>query len=126
MIEFTTSGDIRLEVDGKCIAVAQGYRARASRQSRAVEAFGQDEPVGVAASRTVHEITLSRVQLLDEALGDGIDFYGLTGFTLVIAKPGQRVIYSGCEWSSIDERVELGGMVLENVGLVAARRMVLA
>lgn len=125
MIEFSTSGDISIEVNGKRLAVAQSYRARTIRESRAIEAFGKRSPVGVMAGRTTHQIDLSRVQLLDEALSDGIDFYGLSGFTLVIAKPGQRVIYSGCEWSGIDESAGLGSVVLESVSLIATKRMVL-
>jgi len=125
MIEFTTSADIGIEVDGKRLAVAQSYRARAQRETRPVEAFGSKFPVGVAGGRTVYQIELARVQLLDEALGDGVDFHGLTGFTLVIAKPGQRVIYSGCEWSGIDESAGLGGTVIESVSLLATGRMVL-
>ena len=126
MIEFSTSGDISIEVNGKRLAVAQSYRARTLRESRSVEAFGQREPVGVMSGRITHQIDLGRVQLLDEALGDGIDFYALSGFTLVIAKPGQRVIYSGCEWSGIDESAGLGTAVLESVTLIAAKRMVLS
>ena len=126
MIEFTTSGEISIEVNGRRLAVAQSYRARALRESRAVEAFGSREPVGVMSGRLTYQVELARVQLLDEALGDGIDFYGLSGFTLVIARPGQRVIYSGCEWSGIDESAGLGGAVIESVSLVAASRMVLS
>ncbi|MCL2580500.1 MAG: hypothetical protein FWE32_10815 [Oscillospiraceae bacterium] len=125
MIEFSTSGDISIEVNGKKLAVAQSYRARTRRESRSVEAFGQREPVGTATGRTTYQIDLSRVQLLDEAAGDGIDFYELSGFALVIAKPGERVIYSGCEWSEIDEAASLGGTVLEGVALIAAKRMVI-
>ena len=126
MIEFSTSADIGIEVNGKRLAVAQSYRARTTRESRPVEAFGSREPVGAMSGRTTYQIELSRVQLLDEALGDGVDFYELSGFTLVIAKPGQRVIYSGCEWSGIDESAGLGSVVLESVALIATKRMVLS
>ena len=126
MIEFSTSGDISIEVNGKRLAVAQSYRARTTRESRTVEAFGHTEPVGAVAGRTQHQIELSRVQLLDEAVSDGIDFYELSGFTVVIAKPGRRVIYSGCEWAGIDESAGLGSVVLESVTLLASKRMVLS
>ena len=126
MIEFTTSAEISIEVDGKRLAVAQSYRARAVRESRAVEAFGSREPVGAMTGRMTYQVELSRVQLLQGAASDGVDFYDLAGFTLVIAKPGQRVIYSGCEWSSIDESAGLGNVVLESVSLIAASRMVLS
>ena len=125
MIEFTTSGDISIEVNGRKLAVAQSYRVRTRRESRPVEAFGAREPIGIMTGKTAHQVDLSRVQLLDQARGDGVDFYGLSGFTVVIAKPGARVIYAGCEWSDIEETAALGSAVLESVSLVAAKRMVL-
>jgi len=125
MIEFTTSAEISIEVNGRRLAVAQSYQARTLRESRPIEAFGSREPVGVASGRLRYQIELARVQLLDEALGDGVDFHELSAFTLVIAKPGQRVIYSGCEWSGIDESAGLGGAVIESVSLAATTRMVL-
>jgi len=123
MIAFPTSCDITIEINGKKLAVAQSYRARSTRESRAVEAFGQSEPVGTVAGRCVHQLELSRVRLLEGAADDGIDFYTLGGFNVVIAKPGRRVIYSGCEWSGIDEAAALGGVVLESVSILAAKRM---
>ena len=42
---FPTSSDIYLELDGKKVAVVQGYTAKASKSSRIVEAFGESEPV---------------------------------------------------------------------------------
>lgn len=41
-----TSRDIYLELNGKKLAVVQGYSAKALRTSREVEAFGESEPGG--------------------------------------------------------------------------------
>ena len=38
---FPTSADIYLEVEGKRVAVVQSYSAKATKTSRAVEAFGR-------------------------------------------------------------------------------------
>lgn len=40
-----TSRDIYLEVNGKKVAVVQGYTAQTTRSSTTVEAFGEKEPV---------------------------------------------------------------------------------
>lgn len=122
MIIFPTSGDISIEVNGKKLAVAQSYRVRSTRESRPVEAFGSPEPVGTATGRCVHHLELSRVQLVGE---DTVDFYALSDFNVVIARPGCRVIYAGCEWAGIDETASLGSVVLESVSILAAKRMVL-
>ena len=53
----------------------------------------------------------------------GIDFYKLSGFSLVICKPDKKIIYSDCQWSAIQESATLGSMVLEKVTLVASRRI---
>ena len=41
----------------------------------------------------------------------------------MICKPDRRIIYSGCQWSSVQEDGQLNAMVAEKVTVVAARRM---
>ena len=120
---FPTSSDIYLEVDGVKVAVVQSYSARATKTSSTVEAFGEAEPVATVPGQTTPTLELTRLYATDEAIRDGIDFYSLNGFSLVICKPDRKVIYSDCQWSSISETGTLGDMVLEKVGIVATKRL---
>ena len=120
---FPTSSDIYLEVDGKKVAVVQGYTAKSTKTSQTVEAFGESEPVATIPGQTTHVLELTRLYATDEAIRDGIDFYSLEDFSLVICKPDRKVIYSGCQWSAIGETGTLGAMVAEKVTIVAAKRM---
>jgi len=126
MIRFPTSNDISIEINGRKLAVAQRYRAKTTRESRYVEAFGSAEPVGTVGGRVSHLLELSRVCICDSAMSDGVDFHALTDFNVVVVKPDRKVIFSGCEWASIDENAALGNMVLESVSIVAAHRMEIA
>jgi hypothetical protein len=105
------------------VAVVQSYTAKATKTSSAVEAFGESEPVATIPGQASHTVELTRLYATDEAIQDGIDFYGLSGFSLVICKPDRKIIYSDCQWSSIQEDATLGSMVLEKVTLVASRRI---
>lgn len=120
---FPTSCDIYLELDGKKIAVVQSYRAESKKQSRLIEAFGEKTPVAVVSAGISHRLSLTRLYATDEAICDGIDFHTLDDFSLVIAKPGRRIVYSGCCWESIEENGELGETVAEKVSIIAADRM---
>lgn len=120
---FPTSSDIYLEVNGEKVAVVQSYRAEATKTSTSVEAFGEKEPVATMAGPVKHKLELSRLYATDEAVRDGIDFYGLENFSLVICKPDRRIIYSGCQWSKIGEEAGLGDMVMEKVSVVASKRI---
>ena len=120
---FPTSADIYLELDGKKIAVVQSYTAKASKTSQAVQAFGESEPVATISGQRRYTLELTRLYATDEAISDGINFYELSDFSLVICKPDRKVIYSGCEWSSIQEDGELNATVAERVTLTAARRI---
>ena len=102
------SSDIYLEVDGKKVAVVQSYTTRATRTSREIEAFGENEPVATIAGANKYTLELSRLYATDEAISDGINFYDLNDFSLVICKPDKRIIYSQCRWSSIEEAGKLG------------------
>ena len=120
---FPTSSDIYLEVDGTRVAVVQSYAAKTTKSSTAVEACGESEPVATIPGQAVHTVQLKRLYATDEAIRDGLDFHKLSGFSLVICKPDRKIIYSGCQWSSIEESATLGSMVLEEVTLVATRRI---
>ncbi len=120
---FPTSSDIYLEVDGVRVAVVQSYAAKTTKSSAVVEAFGESEPVAASPGQTTHVIELSRLYATDQAIRDGLDFYDMEDFSLVICKPDRKIIYSGCQWSSIQESANIGSMVLEKVTLVAARRL---
>ena len=56
-----TSRDIYLELNGKKLAVVQGYSAKALRTSREVEAFGESEPVATVGGQTRYTLELSRL-----------------------------------------------------------------
>ena len=103
-----TSRDIYLELNGKKLAVVQGYSAKALRTSREVEAFGESEPVATVGGQTRYTLELSRLYATDEAIGDGVSFYELDDFSVVVCRPGKRIIYSHCRWSNIEELGKLG------------------
>ena len=123
---FPMSSDIYLEVNGKKVAVVQSYTTKATQTSREIEAFGESEPVATIAGASKYTLELSRLYATDEAISDGINFYNLSDFSLVICKPGKRIIYSQCRWSSIEEAGKLGEPVAEKVTVVARKRMEIA
>ena len=120
---FPTSCDIYLELDGRKVAVVQSYTAKATKTSQVVEAFGESEPVATINGQSKYVLELTRLYATDDAISDGIDFFALEDFSLVISKPDRKVIYSGCQWSAIQESANIGSMVLEKVSLVASRRI---
>ena len=120
---FPTSSDIYLEANGKKIAVVQSYRAVAKRACKSIEAFGEVEPVATLEGQKTYTVELTRLYATDTAISDGIDFYSLNDFSLVIAKPDRRIVYTGCQWSDIQEDGQLGDNVIEKISLVAAKRV---
>ena len=120
---FPTSSDIYLEVNGRKVAVVQSYSAKSTRSSTSVEAFGEDQPVATVQGPAQHVLELTRLYATDQAISDGLNFHDLTDFSLVICKPDRKIIYSGCQWSAIQETGTLGAMVLEKVTVAAARRI---
>lgn len=121
-ITFPTSKDIFIEVNGRRLAVAQGYKVKSTKESRAVEAFGSREPVGTIDGRVRHVLELTRVKAAD-GITDPVDFYSLSGFHVVIVKPDRKIIYSDCQWSAIQENAALGDLLFETVTIVAGKRL---
>lgn len=118
-----TSSDIYLEVEGKKVAVVQSYQAQTQKTSQSIEAFGEAEPVATIPGQSKHTIVLNRLYATDSAISDGINFYELENFNLVICKPGRRVIYTGCQWDQIGESGTLGQSVVEKISVVATKRI---
>lgn len=118
---FPTSKDIYIEIDGRRLAAAQSYKAKTTRESRYIEAFGSAEPVGTVGGRVRHLLELTRVCLCGSA--EAVDFHRADGFNVVIVKPDRKIIYSGCQWSSIDEAAAISDMVYETLTAVASGRM---
>ena len=117
---------IYIEINGRRLAVAQGYKVKTSRESRYIEAFGSEQPVGTVGGRQKHILELSRICATRDAVSDGIDFYSLSGFNVVIVKPDRQIIYSECEWGEILETAALGEAALEKATIVAGKRMELS
>ena len=120
---FPTSSDIYLELDGKKVAVVQSYTAKATKSSQSVEACGESEPVATIEGQRKYTLELTRLYATDDAVSDGINFYDLKDFSLVICKPDRKIIYSGCEWSTIHEEGQLNAMVAEKITVVASKRI---
>ena len=121
--QFPTSADIYLELNGRKMAVVQSYSCSTTKSSSVVEAFGESEPVATIPGPKQHTIVLTRLYATEEAARSGMNFHDLEDFNLVICKPDRRIIYSGCQWSSISENGALGAMVVEKITVVAAKRI---
>ena len=105
------------------MAVVQGYTVKASKRARNVEVFGESEPVATIEGQRKYTLELTRLYATDDAVSDGINFYDLKDFSLVICKPDRKIIYSGCEWSAIEEEGKLNAMVAEKITVVASKRI---
>ena len=100
-IKVPTTADIYLEVDGRRVAVVQSYKVTAKRSSKAIYAFGQEQPVATIRGQGRYIIELTRIYATDEAIRDGVRFLDLEDFSLVVCKPDRSVIYGGCQWSEV-------------------------
>ncbi len=117
-----TTQDIYIEVNGKKVAVVQSAKTRMTKDSKPVEAFGENEPVGYTSGRIQHQIDISRAYATDEAIKDGIDFAELEDFDVVFVKPDHKIAYSGCEWNEIGENYTLNDHIAEDISIIATSR----
>ena len=123
-VDITTSNDIFIEISGKRIAGVQSYSTKYNKDSKAVDVFGQDVPIGYIQGKKKYTLDLSRVYLEDTAVSDGIDFYSLADnqFNVVIIKNGKRTVYSDCIVTDISEDGSLNDKVTEKMTITALTR----
>lgn len=120
--KFPTSKDIYFEVNGKKVAVVQSYSTSYSKEEREVDAFGQDDPVGYTPGKKTHTLRISKAYITEAGIADGIDFYSIDNFEFVIVKPNQRIVYSGCSITSVEEEGSLNDIIAENINIRASKR----
>lgn len=125
-IDITTSTSISIEISGKTIAGVQSYNTKYSKDTKEVDVFGQDVPIGYIQGKKKHTLDLSRVYLEDTAAKDGIDFYSLADnqFNVVVIKNGNRITYSDCIVTDINEDGSLNDKVVEKMTISALQRKV--
>lgn len=123
-VNVTTSNDIFIEISGKRIAGVQSYSTKYNKDTKPVDVFGQDVPIGYIQGKKKHTLDLSRVYLEDTAVNDGVDFYDLADnqFNVVIIKNGQRITYSDCIVTDINEDGSLNDKVVEKMTISALTR----
>lgn len=123
-IDITTSNDIFIEISGKRVAGIQSYSTKYNKETKPVDVFGQDVPIGYIQGKKKYTIDLSRVYLEDTAVNDGVDFYTLSDnqFNVVIIKNGEKVTYSDCIVTDIGEDGTLNDKVVEKMTISALTR----
>lgn len=123
-VSITTSNDIFIEISGKRIAGVQSYSTKYNKDTKPVDVFGQDVPIGYIQGKKKHTLDLSRVYLEDTAVADGIDFYSLADnqFNVVIVKNGQRITYGDCIVTDVSEDGSLNDKVVEKMTISALTR----
>lgn len=125
-LNITTSNDIFIEISGKRVAGVQSYSTKYNKDTKPVDVFGQDVPIGYIQGKKKHTLDLSRVYLEDTAAKDGIDFYSLADnqFNVVVIKNGKRITYSDCIVTDINEDGSLNDKVVEKMTISALQRKV--
>lgn len=120
-LDIPVSSDIYIEADGRRLAIVESYKAQALRELYAIEELGSPLPVQTVSGKVRYRLELKRV-----VFSGSVDFHALSGFSVVIVKPGSRTVFSGCEWEQISEGVSLGEPCVETVTLTAGKRVVLS
>lgn len=124
-VTLTTSNDIFIEISGKRIAGIQSYNTKYNKDTKSVDVFGQDVPIGYIQGKKKYTIDLSRVYLEDTAVNDGIDFYSLADnqFNVVVIKNGLRTVYQDCIVTDVSEDGTLNDKVVEKMTITALKRI---
>ena len=125
-VNITTSNDIFIEISGKRIAGVQSYSTKYNKDTKPVDVFGLDVPIGYIQGKKKHTLDLSRIYLEDTAVADGIDFYSLADnqFNVVVIKNGNRITYGDCIVTDVSEDGSLNDKVVEKMTISALTRKV--
>lgn len=122
LLNIPTSRDIYIEVDGRRVAVVESYKVKTAREFSSVKEFGSSDTVCVIGGATSHTLELKRVYFVADGM-EQPDFYALDNFTVVVVKPNKRVLYTGCQWSSIAEGAAIDKPCIETITATSVKRI---
>ena len=121
LLNIPTSRDIYIEIAGVKVAVVESYKVNSSRENTVIKEIGNDNAICIVAGNLLHNIELKRVYFTSTSQFH-VDFFNLFDFTIVIAKPGKRIHYTGCQWTNISDGVSLDGHCVETITVLATGR----
>lgn len=93
-----TLGGIAVECGGTVLAHAAGYSVKSSRAVMAVRPYGSTEPLALLPDTVTHTVQLEQIRWEKPA-----DFNTMSNFIVKITRNGQTVVYTGCEWTAVEE-----------------------
>lgn len=116
------SRSVYIEINGDKLASVEECKETSKQVNRYIECIGEKEPAATAYGKITHSVEIFKVSVYTNELENGTPFYDLQGFELVINVPGKRIVYSGCQWSSITRSLKDGNSFLEQAVINAAER----
>ncbi len=121
-IKIPTSKDIRIEINGKRVAIIESYKVTSTRKLYDIEEFSSPTPVATILASEKHQLELKTVYFIGQGK---LDFHSLSNFSVVIVKPDCRITYSNCEWANIAEIPNVNSPCIETMTVISQKRSVL-
>lgn len=104
------------------IGMLQSFREQTECKTTAVRAIGENGASRWIPGSLTYRVRLERLLLDTNVIADPLLPHDLHGFSLTLTGYGRTVVYTGCEFTSITRRCQVGGDVVEEAELVAAGR----
>lgn len=104
------------------IGMLQSFREQTNCKIAAVRAIGENKASHLIPGALTYKVKLNRLLLDTGTVDNPFLLHDLHTFQLSLIGCGRTVVYSGCEFTSITRRCEVGGNVVEEAELIAAGR----
>lgn len=111
-----------VSLGGTRIGMLQSFREQTERKATAVRAIGENGASRWIPGVLTYRVRLERLLLDTNVIADPLRLHELHGFSLTLTGCGRTVVYTGCEFTSITRRCQVGGDAAEEAELVAAGR----
>lgn len=100
----------------------QSLKVKITREIEKIESFLEPEPISLLPGNEKYLISVSKIYLNKELFTDYDDFFTMSDFSLTVSYPGKTIEYSNCIWTSIEENVNLEG-IIEKAEIIAKNRI---
>lgn len=128
-MKIPTGKDIYIKINDILLANVQSYEVSTIRKANTFFPYDNDLKKINILSNPLHSISLKKIVCIqgeDDSEDNGYiyDFHELSNFSLSIVLPDKEIVFSECEWLSIEENVDNNSTCIDEFNIIANSRVV--
>ena len=117
-----TNSEIYIKIDDEIVACVEKYKEKTVFDNLLIETIGESTPVANLRGKARYNIEFSKSYIYTGLMGGEQSLFNKRNFELTVVMPKKNIVYSGCEWTSINTNIGINNLTADTLNLTAVKR----